>query len=102
MNKPLVAGALAAAVVFMPFASPASANAGAAIRNIVLLGAAAAAALGITNYNHKKRLAAEEETETDRRQASYKAYYYRKNGTYPTPEQIHAWYVKTYGNEPAT
>ncbi|MBD5634420.1 MAG: hypothetical protein IAI49_08065 [Candidatus Eremiobacteraeota bacterium] len=102
MKKHLVATALAAAVALVPFASPASANTGAAIRNIFLLGAAAAAAIGLTNYNHKKHLREEQETETDRRQASYKAYYYRKNGTYPTPEQVHEWYVKTYGAQPAT
>ncbi len=103
MKHPLTATVLAAAVAFVPFAAPApaSANTGVAIRNIFLLGAAAAAALGITNYNHKKRLAAEQEQETDRRQASYKAYYYHKTGVYPTPEQIHEWYVKTYGVEPA-
>jgi hypothetical protein len=99
--KYLVAAALAAALAIAPFGSPASANAGAAIRNIFVLGAAAVAALGITNYNHKKHLREEQETETDRRQASYKAYYYHKNGSYPTPEQVHQWYVKTYGTEPA-
>jgi hypothetical protein len=102
MNKPLVAASLAGALALVPLATPASAGTGVAIRNIVLLGAAAAAALGITNYNHKKRLKDEQETETGRRQASFKAYYYRKNGAYPTPEQIHEWYVKTYGTEPAT
>jgi len=103
MQKPLVAASLAGALALVPLATPASAGTGEAIRNVVLLGAAAAAAaLGITNYNHKKRLKDEQENETNRRQASFKAYYYRKTGDYPTPEQIHEWYVKTYGTEPAT
>ena len=98
-----MASVFAASVALVPFAAPlpAAASTGVAIRNIVLLGAAAAAALGITNANHRKRVAAEQEQETDRRQASYKAYYYHKNGVYPTSEQIHEWYVKTYGADPA-
>jgi hypothetical protein len=104
MKHAYAATALAMTVAVIPFGTPppASASTGVAIRNIFLLGAAAAAAIGITNYNHRKHLATEQAEETDRRQASYKAYYYRKTGAYPTPEQIHAWYVKTYGAEPAT
>jgi hypothetical protein len=99
--KKLVGTALLASLLVFPYAMPASADTGAVFRNVVLLGAAAAAALGITNYNHKKHLKVEEDEETDRRQASYKAYYYRTTGNYPTQEQIHQWYVKTYGTQAA-
>ncbi len=84
--RKFIAVALAASVLVLPVAAPASANTGAIFRTIVLFGAAAAAAIGITNANHKRHRNAEEENETDRRQASYKAYYYRTTGEYPTPE----------------
>jgi hypothetical protein len=101
MNKPLVAAALAVAFVAVPYASPASASTGTVLRNVLILAGAAVAAIGIKGFGHKKHVAVERESETERRQASYKAYYYRKTGSYPTPEQIHAWYVKTYGTQPA-
>ena len=61
--KKIVGIVLVTALTVVSFASPASANAGAAWRNVVLLGAAAAAALGITNYNHKKHLRDEHDEE---------------------------------------
>lgn len=99
--KKLVGIAVVASLLVLPNPAPASANTGAILRNVALFGAAAAAALGIVNVDRKKREKAERDEETDRRQASYKAYYFRTTGAYPTPEQIHAWYMKTYGNEPA-
>jgi hypothetical protein len=93
--------ALASAMAVSPFAAaPALADGAASTRNILTLGGVAAA-IGITNYNHKKRAKKAEQEESGRRQSSYKAYFYRKYGYYPTPQQVHDWYVRTYGVEPA-
>ena len=103
MNKQVAASALAAALAIGPLASPALADGAASTRNIFVgIGAGIAGAIGITNYNHKKRLKQQEEQEQARRQSSYKAYFYRKYGYYPTPEQIRDWYYRTYGVEPST
>jgi hypothetical protein len=100
MKKIVLASALAATIAGGPLASPALANGAASTRNILILGAGAAAAFGLTNYNEKKRAKQTEEAESQRRQASYKAYYYHQNGYYPTAEQVHDWYVRTYGSQP--
>ena len=101
MTKRIMTAALASAMAVSPFAAaPALADGAASTRNILILGGAAAA-IGITNYNHKKRAKKAEQEESGRRQSSYKAYFYRKYGYYPTPQQVHDWYVRTYGVEPA-
>ena len=101
MTKRMMAVAVAGAIATTPLASvPALADAGTSARNILILGGAAAA-IGITNYNHKKRLKKQEQEEQARRQSSYKAYFYKKYGYYPTPQQVHDWYTRTYGVEPS-
>ena len=91
--KLLTAGALAATMTFGAVA-PALANGAASTRNI-LVGGAAAAVL-ITNYNHKVRQKREEQREASRRQASYRQWYYRHYGRYPTDQQVHDWYYSHY------
>jgi len=101
MTKQILTAALASAMAVTPFATaPALADGAASTRNILILGAAAAA-IGITNYNHKKRIKRAEMQESGRRQASYRAFFYRKYGYYPAPQQVHDWYVRTYGVEPS-
>src|ERR1700738_431915 len=101
MTKRILTAALATAMAVSPFAaSPALADGKASTRNILILGGAAAA-IGITNYNHKKRAKRQEMEESSRRQSSYKAYFYRKYGYYPTPQQVHDWYIRSYGVEPS-
>lgn len=101
MTKRITTAALAAAMALSPFAAnPALADGKASTRNIIILGGAAAA-IGITNYNHKKHLKKAEQAESSRRQSSYKAFFYRKYGYYPTTQQVHDWYVRTYGVQPA-
>jgi hypothetical protein len=101
MTKRIVTAALATAMAVSPFAAtPAFADGKASTRNIIIV-TGAAAAIGITNYNHKKRAKRQEQEESARRQSSYKAYFYRKYGYYPTPRQTHDWYVRAYGVEPS-
>ncbi|MFY9781085.1 MAG: hypothetical protein WAJ85_11315 [Candidatus Baltobacteraceae bacterium] len=100
MKKIILAPALAAAIAAGPLAGPALADGGASTHNILILGAGAAAAIGLTNYNHKKHAKAQEQQESTRRQAAYKAYFYHQNGYYPTTQEVHDWYLKTYGSEP--
>ncbi len=101
MTKQLLVAALASAVAVTPFAAtPALADGKASTRNIIILGGAAAA-IGITNYNHKKRIKRQEQQQSARRQASFRTYFYRRYGYYPTPQQVHDWYVRTYGVEPS-
>ena len=99
MNKKLVTSALAAAIAIGPLAGPALADGAASTRNIII-GIGAAAAVGITNYNHKKRIKQNEMKEQARRQTSYRAYFFHKYGYYPTDQQFHDWYVRTYGVQP--
>jgi hypothetical protein len=91
--KLLTAGALAATITFGATA-PALADGAASTRNI-LIGGAAAAVL-ITNYNHKVRAKREEQREQSRRQASYRNWYYRHYGRYPTDAQVNSWYYSHY------
>jgi hypothetical protein len=100
MKKIILASALAATIGAGPLAGPALANGAASTRNILILGAGAAAAIGVTNYNHKKKASAGAQQESQRRQAAYKAYFYHQNGYYPTAQEVHDWYLKTYGSEP--
>ncbi|GAC1407831.1 MAG: hypothetical protein NVSMB64_15170 [Candidatus Velthaea sp.] len=96
--KFLTAGALTAAVTLGAIA-PALADGAASTRNIILGGAAAA--IGITNYNHKKHIKQQEMREQARRQAQYRSYFYNKYGYYPSQEQFRDWYYRTYGVYPS-
>jgi hypothetical protein len=100
--KPTIlgAGALAAALTFGAVA-PALADGAASTRNIIIGVGGAAAAIGITNYNHKKRIKQAEMKEQGRRQAAYRSYFYHKYGYYPTDAQFRQWYVRTYGVNPS-
>lgn len=96
--KFLTASALTAAVTLGAIA-PALADGAASTRNIILGGAAAA--IGITNYNHKKHIKQQEMREQARRQAQYRSYFYNKYGYYPSQEQFRDWYYRTYGVYPS-
>jgi hypothetical protein len=100
MSKRILTTTIAAAIMLGPLAGPALADGAASTRNI-LIGVGAAAAVGITNYNHKKRVKQAELREQTRRQASYRAYFYHKYGYYPTDQQFRDWYVRTYGVQPS-
>lgn len=100
MTRKIGTAVLAAAIAAGPLAAPALADGAASTRNI-LIGLGAVAAVGITNYNHKKRQKQAELKQQTRRQASYRAYFYHKYGYYPTDQQFHDWYVRTYGVEPS-
>ncbi|MDQ6826526.1 MAG: hypothetical protein M3Z14_04905 [Candidatus Eremiobacteraeota bacterium] len=97
MKQKLLATALAAALSAGCLA-PALADGAASTRNILIGGAAAA--IGITNYNHKKRIKQAEMREQGRRQANYRSWFYRHYGYYPTESQFKQWYYRTYGQNP--
>ncbi|MBV8150076.1 MAG: hypothetical protein JO101_04915 [Candidatus Eremiobacteraeota bacterium] len=94
----LTTGALTAAIA-MSSMLPALADGAASTRNIILGGAAAA--IGVTNYNHKKRIKQQEMQEQARRQSAYRDWYYKKYGQYPTDQQFRDWYYRTYGVRPS-
>jgi hypothetical protein len=96
--KFLTVSALAAAVT-VGTAAPALADGAASVRNI-LIGGAAAAVL-ITNYNHKKHIKQNEQREQSRRQSSYRSYFYHRYGYYPSQQQFRDWYHRTYGVYPS-
>ncbi len=98
MNRTLTASLLAATITVGAVA-PALADGAASTRNI-LVGGAAAAVL-ITNYNHKKRIKANEQRQDARRQASYRSYFYHRYGYYPSETQYRDWYHRTYGTWPS-
>jgi hypothetical protein len=77
----LTAGLLAAAMTGGAVA-PALADGAASTRNILIVGGAAAA-IGITNYNHKKRIKQQEERDAANRRA-YRQAYYRRHGRWPS------------------
>jgi hypothetical protein len=95
--KMMTAGALCAAIAVGSM-TPALANGAASTRNIFIAGAAAA--IGIVNWNHKKRIKQQEMQEQSRRQTAYREWYYKKYGHYPSDQQFRDWYVKTYGVQP--
>jgi hypothetical protein len=97
-GKFLTASALAATMTFGAIA-PALADGAASTRNI-LIGGAAAAVL-ITNYNHKKHAKQAETRDQTRRQASYRSSYYQRNGRYPSEDQYRNWYYRNYGMWPS-
>ncbi len=84
MKNTLIAATLAAAFAAGPLASPALADGKASTRNIILgTGAAIGAGVLVTNYNHKKRIKRDEDSTRSRRQAAYRARFYRIHGYYP-------------------
>ena len=95
--KMMTAGVLCSAMAFGSL-SPALADGAASTRNIFIAGAAAA--IGVVNWNHKKRIKQQEMQEQSRRQQAYREYYYHKYGRYPTDQQFRSWYVTTYGVQP--
>ncbi|GAC1656022.1 MAG: hypothetical protein NVS9B12_07480 [Vulcanimicrobiaceae bacterium] len=98
MKHKLLATALAA-MISLGTLAPALADGAASTRNI-LVGGAAAAVL-ITNYNHKKRIKQNELKEQNRRQSAYRSWFYHKYGYYPTEAQFKSWYYRTYGQNPS-
>ncbi|MFN2460679.1 MAG: hypothetical protein ABR591_08335 [Candidatus Velthaea sp.] len=99
MNAKFLSASALAAAVTVGSVAPALADGAASTRNIILGGAAAA--IGITNYNHKKRIKQEEMREQARRQAQYRSYFYNKYGYYPSQQQFSDWYYRTYGVRPS-
>ena len=97
MKHKLLATALAATISLGSLA-PALADGAASTRNI-LIGGAAAAVL-ITNYNHKKRAKQNELKQQAKRQSAYRSWFYNKYGYYPTQQQYKDWYYRTYGTNP--
>jgi hypothetical protein len=96
--KFFTASALAAAVTVGTIA-PALADGAASTRNIIVGGAAAA--LGLGNLAHKKKIKQEEQREQARRQANYRSYFYNRYGYYPNGQQFSDWYFRTYGVRPS-
>ncbi len=96
--KVFTASALAAAISISTIA-PAFADGAASTRNIIIGGAAAA--IGIVNWNRRKRQKQEEQREQARRQAQYRSYFYNKYGYYPSNDQFKDWYFRTYGVSPS-
>jgi len=100
MNRQrIVVSALSALLALGPMATPALADGAAGTRNL-LLGIGAAVGIGVTNYNHKKKIKEQEQLQEHRRQASYRQYFYNKYGYYPSEQQYHDWYYRTYGVNP--
>lgn len=84
MKHTIIAATLAATIAAGPLAAPALADGKASTRNIILgAGAAYGAGVLVTNYNHKKRIKREENASKGRRQAAYRANFYRIHGYYP-------------------
>jgi len=97
MKQKILASALTAALALGTL-SPALADGAASTRNILIGGAAAA--VFVTNYNHKKRQRQAELREQARRQQAFRSWFYGKYGYYPTYDQFRQWYVQTYNANP--
>jgi len=97
MKQKILASALTAALALGTL-SPALADGAASTRNILIGGAAAA--VFVTNYNHKKRQRQAELREQARRQQAFRSWFYGKYGYYPTDQQFRDWYYRTYGVNP--
>lgn len=94
------AALLAASISLGSVAAPALADGLTSTRNIItVLGVGAA--VGITNYNHKKRIKNQEDQEQHRRQSSYRDWYYNKYGYYPSQQRVNDWYYRKYGVAPS-
>jgi phosphotransferase system glucose/maltose/N-acetylglucosamine-specific IIC component len=99
MKQRAIAATLALALAMgLGWTASASAGGVAGLGNIVLLGAAAAVL--ITNYNHKVREKRAEQKEVVRRQSAYRDWFHHKYGYYPTADQFKKWYYQTYGVNP--
>lgn len=99
MNAKIITASVLAAAITVLGAAPAFADGAASTRNILIGGAAAA--IGITNYNHKKKIKQQEVREQSRRQSQYRSYFYHKYGYYPSQPQLRTWYYRTYGVYPS-
>jgi hypothetical protein len=97
MRQRVIAAAMTVALA-LGCAAPAFANGAASVRNVLLLGAAAAVL--VTNYNHKVRAKRAEQKEVVRRQSAYRDWFYHKYNYYPTDDQFKKWYYQTYGMNP--
>ena len=99
-KTPYGAALLAVALSLGSVATPVLADGLDSTRNIItVLGAAAA--VGITNYNHKKRIKNNEQQEEQRRQSEYRDWYYNKYGYYPSQHRVDVWYYRHYGVRPS-
>jgi len=78
--------ALAAAIALAPLAAPALAD-GTPARTVTVT--------GITTGHGMPG-----DRTTQRREATFRASYYRAHGTYPTEQQFRAWYLRTYHAQP--
>jgi len=99
MKLKILSAAALTAAISLGAVAPAFADGAASTRNILIGGAAAA--IGITNYNHKKKIKQDEQREQARRQAQYRSYFYNKYGYYPSQDQFKDWYFRTYGVYPS-
>jgi len=101
MKKFSVGAAILAATISLgSVAAPALADGLTSTRNIFTV-VGAAAAVGITNYNHKKRIKQQEQQEQQRRQSEYRDWYYNKYGYYPSQQRVNDWYYRHYGVTPS-
>lgn len=97
MNARLVAAFVV--VTMLACRAPAIANGTA---NTIVAGVAAiTAALGINNYENKRRIKRQELREQQRRMDAYREWYQRKYRRYPSEREIYVWYVHAYGVEPS-
>jgi len=99
MKRTLLTAALAGAITAGATLSPALADGAARARNVIVGGAAAAVL--VTNYNHKVRIKRQEQQVQARRQASYRSWFYRHYGYYPSESQFRGWYYRTYSVYPS-
>ena len=99
-NSRFSAAVLAATITVGSVAAPALADGLTSTRNIFTV-IGAAAAVGITNYNHKKRIKNQEMQQEEHRQSSYREWYYDRHGYYPTHDSYVNWYYSKYGVRPS-
>jgi hypothetical protein len=97
MSERTVVAALAVALTAAAFAPPAQANVVVDARKAVV-GGIHHIGTAIGSIGHKKDTP--EREESARRQTAYKTWFYRKYGYYPTPQQVHEWYLRSYGIDP--
>ena len=67
---------------------------------VASLSSSAASAISITNFTHKSKYTKAELAESARRQTAYKTFFTKKYGYNATPDQVRAWYEKSYGVAP--
>jgi hypothetical protein len=99
MSKRTAIAALAAALVAGAFApAPARANVVVNAENAVV-GTVHHIGTAIGSIGKKK--SNPEREESTQRQNAYKTWFHKKYGYNPTSEQVHEWYVRSYGVDPA-